>query len=127
MKKHFLALAGVALAMTLSTGCYSTIDGSTHGGVAMGKDKIESRYERPTEQVWKAAREVLQRNGTLEGENTISHVIWAKVDTRTVYVKVQEVEPKVTGVTVQVHRKGGGGDVDLAAEIDKQIALQLVR
>jgi hypothetical protein len=127
MKLNLRVLAGVALAGLLASGCYSTVDGRMKAGVPFKKDKIESRYERPTDQVYAAAKEVLKRNGTLEGENTITQVVWAKVDTRTVYVKVAEVEPKITGVTVQARSKGGGADVDLASEIDKQIALQLVR
>jgi hypothetical protein len=42
-------------------------------------------------------------------------------------VTVDEVEPKVTRVKVQARRKSGGSDIDLASEIDKQIALRLPR
>jgi hypothetical protein len=42
-------------------------------------------------------------------------------------VKVEEIDPKVTRVIVQVRTKGGGTDIDLASEIDKQIALHLQR
>lgn len=127
MKLHLKLLAGVALAGMLASGCYSTAEGRTKMGVPFSKDKIESRYERPQDQVYAAAKEVLKRNGTLEGENTISHVVWAKVDTRTVWVKITEVEPKITGVLVQARTKGGAADVELASEIDKQIALQMVK
>ena len=47
------------------------------------------------------------------------------MDNRSVYVRVDEVEPGVSRVQVQAIRKGGAGDVDLAAEIDKLIALKL--
>ena len=63
----------------------------------------------------------------MEGENTISKTLWAKVDTRTVWVKVEEAEPKITSVTVQARTKGGVADIALASEIDKQIALRLVK
>lgn len=89
------------------------------------KDKIESRYERPVAQVVSATRETLKFNGTLVSEDVVNNTLQAKVDTRTVYVKVEEVDPKVTKVIVQVRSKGGGSDIDLAAEIDKQIALHL--
>lgn len=96
-------------------------------GVPFAKDKIESRYERPVEQILTAAKEVLRHNGTLTGENTITRTLEAKIDTRTVWVKVDEVEPNISRVQVQVRRKGGGTDIDLASEIDKQIALRLPR
>lgn len=111
--------------MTLLTGCFSTQDNRTKVGLPLAKDKIESRYERPVETIFAAAKEVLRFNGTLYGENTISHVLEAKVDTRTVWVSVDEVEPKVSRVIVQARKKSRLPDVDLAAEIDKQIALKL--
>jgi len=110
--------------MTLLTGCFSTQDNRTKFGVP-AKDHIESRYERPVETIFNAAKEVLRFNGTLYGENTISHVLEAKVDTRTVWVSVDEVEPKVSRVIVQARKKSRLPDIDLAAEIDKQIALKL--
>ena len=111
--------------ITVFTGCYSTQDNRTKVGLPMAKDKIESRYERPVEVIFAAAKEVLRFNGTLYGENTISHVLEAKVDTRTVYVSVDEVEPKISRVVVQARTKARLPDIDLAAEIDKQIALKL--
>ena len=89
------------------------------------KDTIESRYQRTVPQIFQAAKEVLAHNGTLTGENTISNTLEAKVDTRTVVVKVDEVEPGVSRVLVQARTKARAADVDLAAEIDKQIALRL--
>jgi len=60
-------------------------------------------------------------------EDTISKSLVGKVDTRTVWIRVSEVDPKVTMVTVQVRTKGGDSDIDLAAQIEKEIALQLVQ
>lgn len=120
-------IAFIAVGILTVTGCVNTLDGRTRGGSPFGKDKIESRYERPTDAVFTAAKAVLSFNGTLDGENTISKTVWAKVDTRTVWVKVDEVEPKVTRVIVQVRTKNGGADIALASEIDKQIALKLVQ
>lgn len=127
MKKTFLiAVTGVVLAVSFS-GCVSTVDGRSRAGVPWVKDKIESRYERSVKQVTDAAREALKANGTLISEDVVNNTLTAKVDTRTVYVKINELDPKVTQVITQVRTKGGGSDVDLAAEIDKQIALNLQR
>jgi hypothetical protein len=125
MKVNFTRFLAVAMLLALFTGCYSTLDNRTNLGMPLAKDKIESRYERPVETIFAAAKEVLRFNGTLYGENTISHTLEAKVDTRTVYVSVDEVEPKVSRVIVQARKKSRLPDIDLAAEIDKQIALKL--
>src|SRR5687768_9031885 len=126
MKVNLNRFLAIAMFVALFTGCYSTPDNRTKlTPVPMGKDKIESRYERPVEQIFAAAKEVLRFNGTLFGENTISHTLEARVDTRTVYVSVDEVEPKISRVVVQARTKARLPDIDLAAEIDKQIALKL--
>ena len=125
MKVNLNRFLALAMFVALFTGCYSTPDNRSKVGMPMAKDKIESRYERPVEQIFAAAKEVLRFNGTLFGENTISHTLEARVDTRTVYVSVDEVEPKVSRVIVQARKKSRLPDIDLAAEIDKQIALKL--
>jgi hypothetical protein len=94
-------------------------------GVPFGKDTFESRYQRTVPQIFAAARSVLELNGTLTSENNIAHSMEAKVDNRTVIVKVDEVEPGVTRILTQARKKGGVADPDLASEIDKQIALKL--
>ncbi len=127
MRKCCFTALVLGLLVVAGTGCYSTLDGRVQGGRPFAKDRIESRYERSVEQIFAAAKAVLSFNGTIQGENTISKLLWAKVDTRTVYVKIDEVEPKVSRVTVQVRTRGGGTDIDLASEIDKQIALKLVQ
>jgi hypothetical protein len=125
MKVNLIRFFAIAMFVTLFAGCYSTPDQHTKVGPPLAKDKIESRYERPVETIFAAAKEVLRFNGTLYGENTISHTLEAKVDTRTVYVTVDEVEPKISRVVVQARKKSRFPDIDLAAEIDKQIALKL--
>jgi hypothetical protein len=124
MNLNFLRVVAAAVLVGFSAGCFTPPDGHSRFGPPV-KDKIESRYERPVDQIFAAAKEVLRFNGTLYGENTISHSLEAKVDTRTVWVSVDEVEPKVSRVVVQARKKNRTGDIDLAAEIDKQIALRL--
>jgi hypothetical protein len=89
------------------------------------------------EQVFQAAKEVVQYNGTLTREtvlqgqtnavNNIAKIVEGKVNQSTVWVRVQQVDPRVTSVAVQTRTQGGGADIELAAAIDKQIALKLVR
>lgn len=125
MKRNFVLLLAAASLTVLMMGCYSTTEGHFRPGVPFAKDSIESRYERPVDPIFAAAKEVLKFNGTLYGENTISKTLQAKIDTRTVWIKVDEVEPKVSRIIVQARKKNGTSDIDLASEIDKQIALRM--
>ena len=124
--KHFaVVLALLAGLLVTNTGCYQTMDNRSKMGVPFKKDKIAGQYERSIDQVQDGARKVLKFNGTIVSDDIVNRVLVGKVDTRTVYVKLTELEPTLTQVLVQARTKGGGADIDLAAEIDKQIALQL--
>ena len=125
MKTKIFTLLAVGGLAVLFAGCVNTVDGRKSFGVPFVKDKIESSYQRPAAQVFAAAKEVLAFNGVLTGENTINNSLEAKVNTRTVWVRIDKIDEKVTHVTVQARAKDGSADIALAAEIDKQIALKL--
>ena len=57
-------------------------------------------------------------------DNAVDNSFHAKVNERDVWVKITKVDDKVTELVIMV-RHGLGADIDLAAELDKQIALQL--
>lgn len=121
--KWFACLLAVAL-IPLATGCRSGVDGRNTMAVPFVKDTIESKYNRAIDQVAAATRETLAFNGTITSDDSVTRVIQAQINNRRVLVKLEELEPQVTRVLVQVF-KGGGSDIDLAAEMDKQIALRL--
>ena len=129
MKTRFLAvIAGVAV---VAAGCVGTASGRKTAAVPWVKDKFESRYERPASQIFEAAKEVVRLNGTLLTESTLhgTNTVLAlegKVNQRTVWISVEQIDPKVSLVVVQARTKGGGTDLDLVRELDKQIALKLV-
>ena len=125
MKLKILISFAVLAVSVLLTGCVSTVDGHMKMGMPLVKDTIQSRYQFPVAKLVKAAQAVLANNGTLVSNDTINNTITARVDTRTVWVKVTEIDAQISGVVVQVRTKSGAADVDLASEIDKQIALQL--
>lgn len=126
MKKTlFAALVSIGLLAILTSGCINTVGGRMRPGIPIGKDRLESRYERSVDQILTAAREVLTFNGRLYSDDIISKILEAKIDTRTVWVKVEEVDPKITRVLVQARKSNGAADIALASEIDKQIALHL--
>src|SRR6266478_5967402 len=129
-EKIFLALIGTSI---IAAGCVSTVTGRTSFGVPFVKDSVEGHYERPLDQVYDAAKEVVKFNGTLVNESILHtetnmvKTVEGKVNQRSVWIRVEAMDPKVTGVAVQTRTKGGGTDIDLAHEIEKQIALKLVK
>lgn len=125
--KKLLVVSLMAVVVGLSSGCYSTETGRTKFGMPFAKDSIVSRYSRPVSVVFAAAKEVLAFNGTLTSENLIDNTVTAKADSKTIYVKVTEVEAGVAQIATQVRGSAGGPDVDLASEIDKQIAIKLAQ
>ena len=127
MKNKFLTLLAIASLAVFVSGCISGVDGRTHAAVPFMKDKITSRYQRPVAQIFAAARKVLEEDGKLNAVDTLNNLLTAKVDTKTVWIKVKEVDPTVSEVIVQVRKRNGGTDIELASEINTKIALQLVR
>ena len=125
MRINFFALLAVLIVAGFGTGCVSTVDGRREAGNPFVKDKIVRVYERPVMQCWAATKDVLAANGTVFSEDVMQSTVSARVDTKTVRVKVESMDPKMTRVTVQTRTKAGNSDLDLAGEIDKQIALRL--
>ncbi|MBI1839222.1 MAG: hypothetical protein HYR88_00010 [Verrucomicrobia bacterium] len=107
-------------------GCVRTVD-DRHKWWAnpLAKDKIEGRYEAAVDKVFRAAKDTVSLNGQLTGENTIINTVEGIIDTRHVWVRVDSLGDRWSRATVQVRARGGGADIGLASEIDKQIALRL--
>ena len=127
--KIFLSLV---ITLVIATGCVNTQSGRKAAAVPFVKDSVEGRYERPVAQVYSAAKEVVIANGTLQNEvtqhgtnNAVVLAIEGRVQDRKVFIGVKEVTPQVTSVTVQVRTSSGGRDLDVAHELEKQIALKL--
>jgi hypothetical protein len=125
MRKNVFVLLAVSMLALFAAGCVSTVDSRREAGNPLVRDKIVRVYERPVMQCWAAAKDVLAVNGTVFSEDVMQSTVSARVDTRTVRVKVEAIDPKMTRLTVQVRTKFGNSDLDLAGEIDKQIALRL--
>jgi hypothetical protein len=125
MRKNTFVVIALSTLAILATGCVSTVDGRKEVANPIVKDKIVRVYERPVMQCWAAAKDVLTAMGTVFSEDVMQSTVSARVDTRTVRVKVEAIDPKMTRVTTQVRTKMGNSDLDLGGEIDKQIALRL--
>src|SRR5437870_12768992 len=96
----FLVLIGASL---IGAGCVPTVTGRTSMGVPFIKESVEGHYERPLDQVYDAAKDVVKFNGTLVSEsilhtetNTVK-TVGGKVNQRSVWIRAEAVEPKGTG------------------------------
>jgi hypothetical protein len=129
-RKIFTVLSAVIL---IGAGCVNTVNERTSPGLPFVKDRVEGRYERSVDQVFNASKQVLSTNGVLVREGVLYNqtnevkTVEGKVNQRSVWVRIEGIEPKVTAVTVQTRTPGGGADLDLAHELEKQIALKLVQ
>jgi hypothetical protein len=119
------------LGALLVAGCVSTVSDNKTAAVPLVKDKVSGHYQRSVDQVFQAAKEVISFNGTIARESTIFgqantvKTVQGKVNQRSVWVRVEGVEPNLTAVTVQVRTSGGGADQALGHELEKQIAVKL--
>jgi hypothetical protein len=125
MKKNSFWLLTILALAFVAGGCVSTVDNRKMAGNPLVKDKIIRVYERPVLATWAAAKDVLAANGTIIHEDVMQSTLTAKIDTRTVLVKVEAVDAKMSRVTTQVRTRMRNSDLDLGGEIDKQIALRL--
>jgi hypothetical protein len=131
MKTKFLvALAGMAM---IATGCISTVTDTHTAAVPLQRDRVEGRYQRTMDQVYQASVQVIQHNGVVITEyiphdttNTVRSLL-GKASQCDVWLRVEAVDPQITQVTVQARTKWGNSNVDLAHELEKEIALQLAR
>ena len=129
--KIFMALAGITI---IATGCVSTVaDTHTAAMVPFGRDSVEGRYPRSVDQVYQASVQVIQHNGVILTEyiphdttNTVRS-LKGRADQCDVWLRVEAVDPKITQVSVEARTKWGNSNIDLAHELEKEIALQLAR
>ena len=129
--KLFVVLAGVAI---VATGCVSTVaDTHTATMVPFGRDSVEGRYPRSVDQVYQASVQVVQHNGVVLTEyiphdttNTVRS-LKGRANQCDVWLRVEAVDPQITQVSVEARTKWGNSNIDLAHELEKEIALQLAR
>jgi hypothetical protein len=83
------------------------------------------------DQVYQASVAVINQNGVIVTEyiphdttNSVRSLL-GKVNQGKVWIRVEAVDPKITQVTVQARTQYGVSDLDVAHELEKEIALQL--
>lgn len=133
MKTKSILLVATLVLVTLSFGCYKKVTGGYRVGLPIVKDRVEGVYERPLDEVFNAAKDVISFNGVLvnetvvHGQTNVVKTIEGRVGQRRVYVRVEQLEPNLTLIQVQARTASGGRDIDLAHELEKQTALRLVK
>jgi len=128
--KFFMALAAIAL---MTAGCVTTVSDTKVAGNPMGRDAVAGRYQRPVDEVYRAAIQVINNDGTLLTEyiphdttNTV-RAFMGRVNQNKVWMRVEAVDPQITQITVEARTKWGNQDLDMAHELEKEVALQLAR
>jgi hypothetical protein len=124
-------LAALFAALMVTSGCISTVTGGKVAGVPFLTDAIQSEYKLPPEVIFVATKEVIKADGVLTSEginysptNAVK-TVQGKVDQCSVWVRIAPLDPQVTSVAVQVRTGGGGSNMSLAQQIDKEIAVKL--
>jgi len=128
MKLRFLAMLFAGGLTVFGTGCVQTVDGRNEAGVPFIRDKVEGRYDVSVQRVVDASRAVLKLNGQLLVDNAVNNSLEAKINQVSVYVHVEAVDPNkpITLVQVEVRNRVGGTNIELAHDLEKQIALQMM-
>jgi len=130
MKMKLFAVLTVSIALSALTGCYTDPTKHPHAGVPFVKDSLQAKYsQQSVEDVFNAAKAVLTKDGTLVSETTQhpsgARVAQGKVNQRDVWVSVEPIEANVTQVTIQARTPAGGSDINLVAQLNLEIGLQL--
>jgi hypothetical protein len=69
---------------------------------------------------------MITAESTLATTNDVAALaLEGKVNQRSVWIRVEQVDPKITAVIVQARNKWGGRDLELVHELEKEIALKL--
>jgi hypothetical protein len=130
--KFFAAFAALALA---AAGCVTTVSDTKVAGNPIGRDAVSGAYQRSLDEVYAAAVKVINTDGALLTEyiphdttNTARSFV-GRVSDNEVWMRVEAVtvSPPLTSITVEARTKWGNQDLDMAHELEKEVALQLSR
>jgi len=130
--KIFVALAALTLA---AAGCITTVSDTSVAGNPVGRDAVSGGYQRSLDDVYAAAVKVINTDGTLVMEyiphdtTNTARAFKGRVSDNTVWMRVQTVtvEPPLTELTVEARTKWGNQDLDMAHELEKEVALLLAK
>jgi hypothetical protein len=128
MKTKILWMAAGLAAACAVAGCVQTVTDKQTVGIPLIRDSMEGQYDRSVEQVFQAAKKVLDKAGTvtifstLPNQTNLVRTLEAKVNQRNVYVRIEAVSPNITSLAVQTRTPGGATDLTLAQALKEEIA-----
>lgn len=128
--KTFLNLALVLAAVVLA-GCVGTVTENQPGLKPAYQDRLEGRYLKSVDEVFEAAKRALNSFGTVSSEGKVLtgsnqvRVAEGEINGRRIYVRIEEIDPQVTGAIVQVRTRMGGTDLRIAKDLIRRIAVEL--
>ncbi|HEU0011643.1 MAG TPA: hypothetical protein VFT34_17640 [Verrucomicrobiae bacterium] len=125
MKSKWMALMAVCLGASVLSGCVDTVDGRHRAGMPFQQDRAEGRYPRPVADLWAAAKDVIKYHGRINSEDVERQSLQGNVDDRHVWISVDAIDDKLSRVIVQARTKGGFADMQMAAYLEKEIAVRL--
>jgi len=126
-------LAALAVITIMTAGCVTTVSDTKVAGNPIGRDAVAGRYQRPVDEVYRAAIQVINNDGTLLTEyiphdtTNVVRAFMGQINQNKVWVRVEAVDPQVTQIAVEARTKWGNQNLDLAHEFEKEVALQLAR
>lgn len=124
--RKFRSLALVS-SLFIFSGCALFLVGAgVGGGIAISKDTIEGDFTKSQDQVWRASREVLMKEGFIRLEDKARGVINAEVRNSDVKVEIRSTSEK----NVRIHIKARKGhkllpNIGLANELYNKIFAKL--
>jgi hypothetical protein len=111
-------------------GCVNTVT-QNQPGTAAYRDRVETRQQKPLEPVFEASKRALNSFGNITAEGKVFvgtnqvRIIEGSINGRAVYMRVEEIDPQLTAVVVQVRTKMGGTDLQIAKDVVRRIATEL--
>lgn len=125
MKLKWTLILLACVSTVFLNGCVDTVDGRHRAGMPFQRDRAEGRYARPTADLWVAAKDVLKYHGTISSEDISRQSLQGNVDERNIWITVAAVDANVSQVIVQARSRGGFADFQMAAYLEKEIAVRL--
>ena len=126
MKRHSW-MAGILLISFLCSGCIVlAIGAGAAGGYAISKDEIEGFTDRPVEQTWRVAYEILNQEGAIESADKERHKIDAIVNESKVSFSAEQVSAKSVRFRIKARKAMNlFPDIKLAQSLHQKIIKKL--
>ena len=130
MKKGItIILAAVALGVA---GCVSKVTQDNPGKPPAYRDRIEVQYKQPAEKVFEAAKRAFNSFGNITRESSPASgaQLWfieGLINGNRVYIRIEGAASTSTKMIIQIRAPGGGTNLQMANELNRQTEIELGR